>query len=71
MEKQYDLSELEGYFQCVVSPEIAVARINSVIVQLTQWFLEIGNNGVEEYDLKDCVDFLIQLRSAIEEVKPI
>ena len=71
MEQKYELSELEGYFQCMVSPDKAVSQINSVIVQLTQWFLEVDKQGVEEFYLKDCVDFLLGLRCAIEEVKAI
>lgn len=71
MEQKYDFSELEDYFQCIGTPEKTVNGINAVIVQLTQWFLEIDNQGVEEFYLKDCVDFLLGLRCAIEEVKPI
>lgn len=71
MEQKYDFSELEGYFQCMVPPDKVVSQINSVIVQLTQWFLEVDNQGVEEFYLKDCVDFLIGLRCAIEGIKPV
>lgn len=71
MEQKYDFKELEGYFQCIETPEKTVNKINAVIVQLTQWFLEVDNQGVEEFYLKDCVDFLLGLRCAIEEIKPI
>lgn len=71
MEQKYDFKELEGYFQCIETPENTVNKINAVIVQLTQWFLEVDNQGAEEFYLKDCVDFLLGLRCAIEEIKPI
>ncbi len=69
--KKYDIGELEGYFQCIKTSEETVAEINAVIVQLTRWFIETNDVCSEVYELKDCVDFLLSLRGAIEEVKAI
>lgn len=69
--KNYDIGELEGYFQCIKTPEETVAEINAVIVQLTRWFIETNDVCSEVYELKDCVDFLLSLRGVIEEVKAI
>lgn len=67
----YDLRELEGYFQCIKTPEETVAKINEVIVHFTRWFLTIDDTEFEVIYLKDCVDFLLGLREAIEEVTTI
>lgn len=69
--KNYDMSELEGYFQCMKTPEETTAGINAVIVQLTRWFVAVDDTCAEVYDLKDCLDFLLRLRDAIDEVKAI
>lgn len=69
--KKYDMSELEGYFQCMKTPEETTAGINAVIVQLTRWFVETNDVCSEVYELKDCLDFLLTLWAVIDEVKAI
>lgn len=69
--KKYDMRELEGYFQCMKTPEETKAGINAVIVQLTRWFVETNDVCSEVYELKDCLDFLLRLRDVIDEVKVI
>lgn len=71
MEQVYDLKELQGYFQAWNSPKQTVAEINKVIVQLADWFIKAGDPSTEVFYLKDCMEFLINLRAAIEEVTPI
>lgn len=70
MDVKYNMKELEGYFEIVRTPEETVAKINVVIAQLTRWFITMDDVYTEIYDFKDCVDFLLDLKSAIGDVRP-
>lgn len=71
MGQEYDFSDLQDYFQAYGSPERTVAKINEVIVIMTDWFIAAGNPCSKVFDLKDCMDFLINIRNSISEIKPI
>lgn len=71
METKYDFSDLQDYFQAYGSPEQTVSKINEVIVTLTDWFIAAGDPCSKVFDLKDCMDFLINLRNSINEVKSV
>lgn len=71
MKTEYDFSELQDYFHAYGSPEQTVAKINEVIVIMTDWFIEAGDPCEKVFDLKDCMDFLINIRDSISEIKPI
>lgn len=71
MKQNYDFSELQDYLNAYGSPEWNIAKINEIIVIMTDWFIAAGDPCAKVFDLKDCMDFLINLRNAIEEVKPI
>lgn len=71
MEQKYDFSDLQDYFNAYGSPERNVAKINETIVIMTDWFIELGDPCSNVFALKDCMTFLINLRNAIEDVKPI
>lgn len=69
MEQKYDFSDLQDYFNTYGSPEWNIAKINEIIVIMTDWFIEVEDPFSKIFDLKDCMDFLINLRNAIKEVK--
>ena len=71
MKQKYDLTEIEDYFQSWESPEKAAAKINSVIVTLTSLYVNSADPCDGIYRLKESMEFLIGLRSAIEDVKSI
>lgn len=71
MEQKYDFSDLQSYFEAYGSPEQTVAKINEVIVIITDWFIEAGDPCSKVFDLKDCMNFLVKIRNSINEIKPI
>ena len=71
MEQKYDFSDLQDYFNVYGPPEKTVARINEVIVMMTDWFIAAGDPCSKVFDLKDCMDFLINFRNSLSELKPM
>lgn len=71
MSNKYDLTCIQEYFQSWASPQETAAKINSVIVKLADWYTKTDDPCTNVYDLRECMDFLINLRGAIEEVNAI
>lgn len=71
MKQKYDFKEFEDYLNVYGSPEWNAAKINEVIVIMTDWFTEVGDPCFKVFDLKDCMNFLLNLRQAIKEVKAV
>lgn len=71
MTQKYNLTEIQDYFQNWDSPEETAAKINSAIVTMTDLYLKSDDLCVSSYEVKKSMDFLINLRMAIEHVKPI
>lgn len=72
MEKiEYDLTDIEDFFESWDTPQEAAAKLDRVAVVLTNWFIKAGDPCGNIHDLKDSIEFLANLRMSIGNITPI